>query len=196
LAQASLHPEHVALESQVRECFGRCAYSHKTHERMADHQTTKLTRAKWFQIALSALIAGGAVGLVFNKGSDGFVYGTAALSILNLAFGLYMKNIDPGKLAQQHRETAADIWNVRESYLSLLTDIRDSNIALADLRDRRDDLQAKLYRIYHAAPRTNAKAYQEAQDRLQNKEDLTFTDKEIDAFLPATLRRSNEDGMN
>lgn len=64
---------------------------------MADHQTTKLTRAKWFQIALSALIAGGAVGLVFNKGSDGFVYGTAALSILNLGFGLYMKNIDPGK---------------------------------------------------------------------------------------------------
>lgn len=99
-------------------------------------------------------------------------------------------------MAQQHRETAADIWNVRESYLSLLTDIRDSNIALADLRNRRDDLQAKLYRIYHAAPRTNAKAYQEAQDRLQNKEDLTFTDKEIDAFLPATLRRPNEEGAS
>ena len=99
---------------------------------MADHQTTKLTRAKWFQLHFPHSSQAVGVGLVFNKGSDGFVYGTAALSILNLAFGLYMKNIDPGKLAQQHRETAADIWNVRESYLSLLADIRDLNITLAD----------------------------------------------------------------
>ncbi|MGZ3337537.1 MAG: hypothetical protein ACXVBV_19625 [Isosphaeraceae bacterium] len=29
-------PERLALESQVRECFGRCAYTHKTHEKMAE----------------------------------------------------------------------------------------------------------------------------------------------------------------
>ena len=27
--------ERYVLESQIRECFGRCAYTHKTHEKMA-----------------------------------------------------------------------------------------------------------------------------------------------------------------
>ena len=158
---------------------------------MADHHSIKLARVKWGQITLSAMTTGGAVSLIFAKGSDLFVYATVGLSIISLLFNLYMKNIDPGKLAQQHRETAADIWNVRESYLSLLADIRDAAIDLDLLRKRRDDLQAALYRIYHAAPRTNSKAYGEAQDRLQNREDLTFSDAEIDAILPTTLRRSS-----
>jgi SMODS and SLOG-associating 2TM effector domain family 4 len=92
--------------------------------------------------------------------------------------------------AQKHREAASDIWNVREAYLSLLTDIRDQNFSLSDLRARRDELQNQLHAIYRAAPHTNGKAYGEAQDALKNKEDLTFTDAEIDAFLPGPLKRT------
>jgi len=78
---------------------------------------------------------------------------------------------------------------VREAYLSLLTDIRDQNFSLIDLRARRDELQNQLHAIYKAAPHTNGKAYSEAQNALQNREDLTFTDAEIDAFLPGPLKR-------
>ena len=96
---------------------------------------------------------------------------------------------DSGQDAQKHREAASDIWNVREAYLSLLTDIRDQNFSLIDLRARRDELQNQLHAIYKAAPHTNGKAYSEAQNALQNREDLTFTDAEIDAFLPGPLKR-------
>jgi hypothetical protein len=109
---------------------------------------------------------------------------------LGLIFNSYLKEIDPGSLAQLHTETAANLWNVRESYLSLLTDIRDIALPIDDLRRRRDDLQAALFKIYRTAPRTDGKAYAEAQDRLKNKEDLTFSEKEIDDMLPLTLRRS------
>jgi len=37
---------------------------------------------------------------------------------------------------------------------------------------------------------TNSAAYSEAQDRLKNKEDMTFSDAEIDCFLPLSLKRS------
>jgi hypothetical protein len=181
--------ERYVLESQVRECFGRCAYTHKTHEKMAERASARLRWMKWGQILLSALAAGGAMGVLFDRTSPFFAYGTAALSIALLIVNSYAKNLDPGKIAQQHREAASDIWNVRESYLSLITDIRDNTFPLSDLRARRDTLQAELYKIYRVAPHTDGKAYGQAQDALQNKEDLTFTDREIDVFLPGALRR-------
>lgn len=182
-------PERYALESQVRESFGRCAYTHKTHEKMAERHAARLWRVKWVQIILSALTTCGAVGVVFAKEQPLYAYSTLVMSLLTLLVTGYVKDLNPGELAQKHRETASDIWNVRESYLSLLADIRDPAIPMAKLRERRDDLQKMLYKIYRAAPHTDGKAYGEAQGALKDNEELTFSDEEIDKFLPAELRR-------
>jgi len=48
----------------------------------------------------------------------------------------------------------------------------------------------QLHAVYEAAPSTNSKAYKQAQEALQKHEDLTFSDKEIDAFLPKELKRT------
>jgi hypothetical protein len=181
--------ERYALESQVRECYGRCAYTHKTHERMAERCSKRFRQIKIVQIVLAALTTAGAVGILFEKGSSYATYATLFLSVTMLVVNSYLKDLDPGQAAQKHREAASDIWNIRESYMSLLIDIRDPNVALDDLRRRRDDLQEKLYKLYRAAPNTDGKAYGEAQDRLKNKEDLTFSEAEIDALLPRSLRR-------
>lgn len=183
-------PERYALESQIRECYGRCAYTHKTHEKMAEACATRLRRIKLAQIILSALTTSGAVGVVFDRNSVFYPYATAVLAISLLILNSYVKDIDPGQSAQKHREAASDIWNIREAYLSLLTDIRDPNVSIDELRKRRDDLQGQLHKIYRIAPNTTGKAYGEAQDALKNREDLTFSDAEIDAFLPPPLKRS------
>jgi hypothetical protein len=114
--------ERYVLESQVRECFGRCAYTHKTHERMADRHARWLQRVKWAQIILSALTTAGAVGVIFSHDSVFFPYATLLLAVATLILNSYVKDVDPGQLAQKHREAASDIWNIREAYLSLLTD--------------------------------------------------------------------------
>ncbi|MCP1790981.1 hypothetical protein J2R95_000402 [Bradyrhizobium japonicum] len=185
-----VNSERFALESQVRECFGRCAYTHKTHEKMAERSASTLRRFKWAQIVLSALTTGGAVGVIFDRSSTFYPYATALLSISLLILNSYLKDLDPGQMAQKHRETASDIWNIREAYLSLLTDIRDEAFSLVDLRTRRDDLQGQLHKIYRIAPHTDGAAYGEAQQALKYNEDLTFSDQEIDAFLPAPLKRN------
>lgn len=160
---------------------------------MAERLHVRHKRGKWANIVLSALITGGAVSAIFTEGSAwaGYAgYATVALSILSLIFNAYLKDLDPGALAQRHRETASDMWNVREAYLSLITDILDKKADLTSLRLRRDDLQASLHKIHHGAPHTDGKAYGKAQDALKNNEDLTFTENEIDVMLPASLRRS------
>jgi SMODS and SLOG-associating 2TM effector domain family 4 len=182
--------ERAGLESQLRECFGRCAYTHKTHEKMADSCAMRLKRLKWGQIFVSALTTAGAVGIVFDRASVFFTYGTLLFSVGMLILNSYAKDLNPGAEAQKHRDAAADLWNVRESYLSLLTDIRDPTVQLAKLRTRRDELQAQLHKIYKSAPRTDDDAYGRAQTALKDNEELTFSDAEIDAFLPSPLRRT------
>lgn len=159
---------------------------------MAERLHSRHKAGKWANIVLSALITGGAVSAIFAKGAawEGYAgYVTATLSILSLIFNAYLKDLDPGALAQRHREAASDIWNVREAYLSLLTDIVGQGSDLAILCERRDRLQAALHKIYHATPHTDGKAYGKAQDALKNREDLTFSEHEIDVMLPASLRR-------
>jgi hypothetical protein len=193
-ASTPVEDERYVLESQIRELYGRCAYTHKTHEKMAERASTHLWRVKWAQIILSALTTGGAIGVLFDKSSMIYPLATVGLSISMLIVNSYVKDIDPGQDAQIHREAASDIWNVREAYFSLLTDIRDQSYSLNDLRTRRDELQSQLHAIYKTAPHTNSRAYGEAQDALKNKEDLTFSDAEIDAFLPGPLKRTTPGG--
>ncbi|GHC37122.1 hypothetical protein GCM10007291_43320 [Gemmobacter nanjingensis] len=177
----------IAFEDQIRECFGRVVHTHKTHERMADRCAGSLRVFKWAQITLSALTSAGAVGVVVKEGAF-LELVTAALSFLTLLVAAYLKNFDPGATAQKHRDAAAKLWNIRECYQSLLTDL--PKMPHEQAVERRDELQAMLAALYVGAPQTDGKAYEEAQDRLKNMEDMTFSDAEIDCFLPLSLKRS------
>lgn len=188
---AQLSPEEsLILEDQVRECFARTVYSHKTHEKQGDICGSTLRRFKIAQIILSALTTSGVLAMLFG---DNFLLNlaTAIVSLITLVVTGYMKGFDPGAMAQKHRDTAADLWAIRESYLSLLTDIKCNAISAESARDRRDGLQSQLAAIYKSAPGTTSKAYSDAQEGLQKLEDYTFNPGEVDKFLPASLKRND-----
>lgn len=177
----------IQLEDQIRECYGRVVYSHKTHEKMADRCASRLWQFKVGQIVVTALTSSGAIGVVVF---DDFrlKLATAFVAFLSLFIAAYMKNFDPGGTAQKHRDTASKLWGIRESYFSLLTDL--TTLPEEDVRTRRNTLQDQLEPIYASSPQTDSKAFSDAKDALKNNEELTFSAKEIDCFLPAAHRRS------
>lgn len=182
----------TALEAQIRECFGRVVYSTKTHEKCSDLCMGRLQCVKVSQIALSALTTGGLLTALLGdpKVSYAATIAAAIVSTVLLVLSAYMKDVDPGQQAEKHKKTASELWDVRESYLSILSDLHDGHLELESARRKRDDLQAMLANIYATAPRTTAKAYGIASDGLKQHEELTFSDEEIDKFLPVTLRRA------
>lgn len=183
----------TTLEGQIRECFGRVVYSHKTHEKEGDLCAGTLRRFKIAQIVLAAITTSGALAILFTD--DFTLKGiTALVSLVSLIVTGYMKGFDPGATAQKHRDTAADLWAIRESYLSLLADLADGTISNQDARQKRDDLQNALAAIYKSAPGTSPKAYGKAQTALQALEDYTFNPGEIDKFLPPALKREGGGG--
>lgn len=176
------------LEGQLRECFGRVVYSHKTHEKCADILLARLSQVKLWQIILSALTTGGFIAAVFGAGKIGALVGVIVSTML-LALNAYTKNYDLGELSQKHRQAAADLWIIREKYLSLITDLRMGEKPIELLQKERDDLLEELHSVYSGAPSTTYQAYKKAQEALKQLEDMTFSDEEIDKFLPKELKK-------
>jgi len=177
------------LEGQLRECYGRVVYSHKTHEKCSDILLSRLSTIKLWQIILSALTTGGFLATFFGAGEIGTSIGIV-VSMLLLILNAYTKNYDLGELAQKHKQAANEIWLIRERYLSLLTDLAMGKKTIEQLLLERDSLLENLHSVYSGSPSTTFDAYKKAQDALQRKEDMTFSDEEIDAFLPKELKRS------
>jgi len=177
------------LEGQLRECYGRIVYSHKTHEKCADILVTRLTRIKFWQIVLSALTTAGFLGAVFGIGGLASIVGVC-LSTTLLAINSYTKNYDLGEIAQKHKQAASDLWLIREKYLSLLVDLRMKEKPVEALQEKRDELVEALHTVYTGAPSTTNRAYKKAQLALKQYEDMTFSDEEIDSFLPKELKRT------
>lgn len=184
-----MNREVQLLEGQIRECYGRVVYSHKTHEKCADILLRRNGRIKMAQIVLSAVITGGVISTFFGTGNWGSGVSVVMSTIL-LAINSYTKDYDLGEIAQKHRHAGSELWIIREQYLSLLTDLRVGDLSLADIRSRRDDIMEDLHSAYEGSPSTSFKAYREAQKALKELEDMTFSDEEIDAFLPHELKRN------
>lgn len=189
-----MNDNEKVLEGQLRECYGRVVYSHKTHETCADILFDRHKQIKIWQILLSALITGGLITVLFdfNVLSEYKKYATFVAVVLStalLVLNSYTKDYDLGEIAQKHRQAGADLWIIREKYLSLLTDLRMGISSLDLIRTQRDQLADDLYAVYTGAPSTNYKAYFKAQKALQEHEDMTFSDHEVDDFLPKELKR-------
>lgn len=194
LEQNSLPDSMRVLESQIRECFGRVAYTHKTQEKCADIIKCRNDNLKLFQIIFSAIISVSFFTKIFGdwkpSGVDVALVLGVIVSLILFGLNTYLKDYDLGALMQRHSNSATELWGIRESYLSLLTEIKAGIITTENIVIRRDELQEKLSSIYMGSPRTINRAYAEAQKALKKNEELTFSDNEIDVMLPKDLRRT------
>jgi hypothetical protein len=142
---------------------------------------------KIVQIVLSALTTGSLLLAIFGDGKIGTLIG-AAFSTGLFGLNLYLKDFDFGELSQKHIAVAARLWNIRELYLSLITDLTTGKISSKKAMEKRDSIQEQLSSIYLNSPRTINQAYEQAQKALKIEEEMTFSCEEIDRLLPEALR--------
>jgi hypothetical protein len=180
------------LEDQLRELYGRTAYSHKTHIIQAGQYQNQNWWIKTGQIALGAITTTGLIVSLFGKDDKIGLVISAICSALLTALIAYTKDFDLGTVSEQHKRTSDELWHIRERYLSLLTDMQTGAIDGPAATARRDELLDDLNKVYAPARVTTGTAYGKAQNALKNNEDLTFSDDEIDLMLPRSLRRNKE----
>lgn len=184
----ALEEEKRLLVAQIRECYGRVVYSHKAHEKAADIYFARLHGIKIFQIILSALTTGSLLYHLFSGNKTGTII-AAILSTILFVVNIYTKEYNLAELSQKHHDAAQKLWGIRESYLSLLTDLRSNTLNNKTIREKRDVLQDSLNHVYTYAPRTFKQAYEQARKGLHIHQEMTFSEEEIDRLLPEKMRK-------
>ena len=175
------------LLCQLRELYGRIIYTHKAQEKEADIAKSRQKNWQNCQLIISTLTTTGVIATIFG---DCIWVKIVAAILSSVLFGIsaYLKNSDFGGCARRHAEAAAFLWDIREQYLTLIVDLLGGKVDELDIRKRRDRLQEKLAAFFKDAPRTSQDSYTEASEALQKKEEFTFSDEELDIFLPEGLR--------
>lgn len=183
------------LLGQVRELFGRVVYSHKTQEKQANICFTKHRWQQGSLITLTGISSGTFLAAILGTTDDPVLtsLATSFIALLVTVTSLATKTFRFSDEADVHRDVATQLWDIRESYLSLISDLMSGDVSTAEARSRRDELQEATRNVYASAPRTTNRAFRKAGDGLKNNEEMTFTSREIDLFLPQALRISESE---
>lgn len=179
--------------STVRQSFANTLFTHKVQEVAAERQEAK---AFWIKIVNIVLVSIVLIllylqtkypeNIVFSYIGVGITISEIIFLIVQLTFSFEQRMVT-------HKNSALKFLGLRDSYRSLITDIMNQNITKKELIARRDLLQKEYQIICELAPQTGSSEYSEAQKRLNKRglvsgEEFTWSDKEIDWFLPEELR--------
>ena len=180
--------QYNILEDAVRDMFVRAVWSHKIQEKQADIYQKQYKCMETANILCASLASIGILSTI-RHGELWIKIGSAFLSFATVFIGAYFQSFSPNKLAKVHKETANKLLIVRNEFTCLLTSIKLKKKPVSELGDRYRALMEKANEVYKDAPTTTDKAVDLAKKDLQVKGDNTFSEEEIDSYLPAALKK-------
>lgn len=183
---------YQVLEDAVRDSYGGVVWTHKIQEKQADICAVKFKKMETVNIVAASLTSAGIIAIIFTD-PLWLKLISAIVSFATVYITAYYKSFDLQKLVASHKATANKIIAVRDKYKVLLTEIKLQSDSVENLLTKYNELVKETNGIYLEAPTTTDKAVERAREALKVKKDNTFTDEEIDSFLPQSLRRARNE---
>lgn len=177
------------LESQLRQIFASVVWSHKIQEKQADIYLSRYNTLEFFRILLAALTSSGIFTAVFVEDFRLKIV-TAIVSAISLFITAYFKSYDLKNLHEQHKKSALDWLELRENIMTVICDISLDKYEEADLLAKRDEFIKRKIEIAKSSLDVEEKAVKNASDNLKVRGDNTYSDKEIDSYLPILARKN------
>ncbi|MBD3361152.1 SLATT domain-containing protein [Candidatus Peregrinibacteria bacterium] len=179
--------------SIVRQSFANTVFTHKVQEVAAENQERNLFKVKVANIVLVGAVLVLLVLQASNPGNLLFSYLAAGITIAEIIFLIIQLSFSFEQRVVMHKNSALKYMGLRDSYRSLIVDIMNASMTTDILIAKRELLQREYQIISDLAPQTGDKEYDEAQIRLNKRgviegEEFTWSDEEIDRFLPENLR--------
>lgn len=162
------------LESQIKISYTRVIRAHSIQKKCSEILFAKNIQLIWVQVLLATVTGVGLLAILI--GDNLYVeLITPALALVLLCVS--QNNVK--EVAQKHAVSAHNIWDIRENYLSLLTDIKTGELTSNEIRLKRDSLQYQLSFVYRGSPRILSKAYQDAKSSIVKDDEIVFVSQEI-----------------
>jgi hypothetical protein len=177
----------LSLFDHLRLTFGHIVYRQKAHARIAHARVVASRVIRGLEAALMLGVLLTSLAAAYGRGPL-FVIASAAFGALALLTLLAHLTFDVDASARAHASAAARLWQIREQYRAVLSDLHDGAIDPATARQRRDALTATLRDFLEHAP---AVAPQPSQldDQSVVQDEPALTDAQIDMLLPKSLQK-------
>lgn len=170
------------LLEEIKETFGRVAYTHKTHEKEAEWREITGRQIRIANVAVIGVTAAAALVAPLLQ-STAAAWPAVSSALVALVFAAFQLTVDPAADATRQRLAAKSYLTLRNDYRRLIADVQAGGVVQSVLRSRRDLLARELDHLERVAPPTTARAYRTARSALQSSEELTFTDDEYRHLL-------------
>lgn len=178
--------------SIVRQSYANTVFTHKAQEVASDIQGKKADCIKKLNILFVAIVlvllllqTAHPTNIIFSYLGSGVTVGEIVFLIIQLTFNFDQRTI-------LYKNSALKFMQLRDNYRALITDIMNESIDTPIIMSRRDNLQNQYQVICDLSPQTGKLEYTETQKRLNKRgevsgEEFTWSDEEIDRFLPENL---------
>lgn len=176
------------LEDVVRDSYSGVVWSHKIQEKQSDIYAERFKVMETINIGAASLTSVGIIALIFTD-PLWLKLISALISFATVYITAYFKSFDLQKLVASHKATANKLISIRDKYKVLLTEIKLQSDSVENLLIKYNQLVKETDAIYLEAPSTTDEAVERASEALKVKKDNTFSNEEIDSFLPISLRR-------
>ena len=189
------------LLSNVRFYFAQSVFNTTCHRKSYDKLDQKKNFISKMVFGFSAvtivLLILQVIGL--EKDYKSLLVTVAFVGLLLTGGSLLFELLFKDDLASQmysHKNSAEKYKALRDEYMSLIEEIMSGNIKEDILRSKKDSLRMRYTYIGENAPSTSVEDYNKAQKALgiaeNSDEEFTWSNSEIDRFLPQELRLNSQ----
>ncbi len=173
----------LTLLDHLRLTFSQVVERHKAHMNTAQSHARWNRRLRGSEALLMGGVTIAAVGSAFG---DGRAFGIVAAVLAGSALIILLVHLtfDFESSAQSHATCSTHLWQIRERYRALLSDLHDGVVEVAEARLRRDKLMDELRIVYEKTPVTQLKDYQALRRSTESTDGADLADEEVKLFLP------------
>ena len=177
------------VESQLRQIFASVVWTHKIQEKQSDIYLNRYNNLEFLRILLAAITSSGIFAIIFV---DKFWLKmiTAIVSAISLFITTYFKSYNLKEFQKQHKKSALEWLELREDIMTVLCDIPLNKYSQDDLIAKRDAFIKRKIEIAKNTLDVERKAVKKASNALKITGDNTYSDTEIDSFLPPLARKN------
>ena len=183
-----MEEDYNVLESAVRQTFAGVVWSHKIQEKQADLFARTFKRMETAKIISSSITSVGVIALLFTDQMMIKIV-SAVVSFASVFISGFFKSFNLQTMVAQHKSAANNLLAVRDNLSLLLLQIKLKKEPVNELFAKYEGIMAGLAKVYADAPNTTDEAVELARKALNVNMDNTFSDQEIDGFLPIALRK-------
>lgn len=177
------------LLDEVRQKFASVVWTHKIQEKQADIDAFSYKSCKTVNIVCSALTSCGIISTAYFSDTRVEI-ATALLSFVALFTAAYLRSFDLKESEISHKNAANKFVVIRDRLLHVIAELKMQD-DFEKISDEYGAIVADLNELYSNAPGTTNLAVRRASKALKCNGEYSYSDEEIDCFLPSDLKGRN-----